>query len=94
MHHSRQLWGNTPSPTRRKIRLIEGNAKCRHLKNGLERDFASARFLTKAPSLTVHKYIYLFTQGRGEDIGESERRGEGQHGKVQITKLGRRYQHD
>ncbi len=28
-------------PPRRKIRLIENNAKCRHLKSDLERDFAA-----------------------------------------------------
>jgi hypothetical protein len=32
-------------------------------------------------------YIYLFTQGRGRGSGEPERRGEGQHGRVQMTKL-------
>jgi hypothetical protein len=30
----------------RKIRLIEGNAKCRHLKSDLESDFAAALYLT------------------------------------------------
>ncbi len=34
-----------------KIRLIEGNAKCRHRKSDLEMDFASAIYLSKARSL-------------------------------------------
>jgi hypothetical protein len=55
----------------RKIRLIEGNAKCRHLKSDLERDFAAALYLPEPPPVThctlysVHTYVYLFTQGRG-----------------------------
>ncbi len=38
-------------PARRKIRLKEGNAKCRHQKIYLERDFAAAIYLPEAPPL-------------------------------------------
>ncbi len=45
---------------------------------------------------TCIQYTYsLFTQGRGEGGRvEPERRGEGQHKRVQITELGWQYQHD
>ncbi len=57
--------------THRKIRLIEGNAKCRHLK--YQRDFAEGVFLSEAqnpiripPLHTVYVYrVYFFTQKRG-----------------------------
>jgi hypothetical protein len=35
--------------TLRKIRLIEGNAKCRHLKNELYRDLAAGVYQSEAP---------------------------------------------
>ncbi len=35
---------------RRKIRLIEGNAKFLHLKSDLQKDFPAAGYLFKAPS--------------------------------------------
>jgi hypothetical protein len=35
---------------RRKIRLIESNAKCRYLKIDLNREFAAGVFLFEAPS--------------------------------------------
>jgi hypothetical protein len=81
---------------RRKIRIIEGNAKCRHqkkfaCKGTLRQAFVCLRPRTQTPPPTV---LYLFTQGRreGERGGrlEPERRGEGQ----QFTKLGRKYRHD
>jgi hypothetical protein len=40
----------------------------------------------------IYPFLYLFTQG-GRRV-EPERRGEGQQGRVQITTLGRKYQHD
>jgi hypothetical protein len=41
------------------------------------------------PPYILYTYtVYLFTQGRGRGRVEPERRGEGQQGKVQITKLG------
>jgi hypothetical protein len=62
---------------RRKIRFIEGNAKCRHLKKltcegTLRKVFICLRPRTPAPYLhTVYMYtVYLFTQGRGKR-GES-----------------------
>ncbi len=45
----------------RKIRLIEGNAKCLHLKSALERDFAAAVYLSEAqkyhPRVTTDREI-------------------------------------
>ncbi len=78
----------------RKISLIEGIAKCRHLKKiYLYRDFAAGVYLSEAqnpippPLHTVYVYsiqytVYLFTQGRGGRV-EQERRLVGQ----QFTKL-------
>ncbi len=80
---------------RRKIRLKECNAKCRHLKK-LPVKGLCGRCLTvwgpephNAPTLhTVHVYtVYLFTKGRGRRV-EPERRLEVQT----FTKLGRKYQ--
>ncbi len=69
---------------RRKIRLIEGNAKSHHLKKftckeTLRQVFICLRPRTPNPPLhTVYVYIeYLFTQGRG--AGEFNRR-EGERG--------------
>ncbi len=80
----------------RKIRLKEGNAKCRHLKkltcNGTWRQvFICLRPRTPYPPplYTVYVYnvftVFLFTQTWGGGV-EPERRG--------FTKLGRKYQHD
>jgi hypothetical protein len=64
----------------RKIRLIESNAKCRHLKSDLESDFAAAFYLTEPPPrhtlYSVHTYVYLFTQGRGGGAREKGNRGD------------------
>ncbi len=87
------------TPPRRKIRLIEGNAKCRHLKKfickgTLRQVFICLRLRTPPPQPLRKVYVYtvyLFTQGRGpEGTVEPERRLEGQ----QFTKLGQKYQHD
>jgi hypothetical protein len=57
--------------------------------NDLEREFAAAIYLSKAPSRdTLYPYLYIFTQGRGGGNVEPERRGEGQQGRVQIANLG------
>ncbi len=88
-------------PKRKKIRLIEDNEKCRHLKSivckeTLRRVFIFLRPRTSYPSplYTLHIYlykVYLFTQKRGDgEILEPERRLERQ----QLTKLGRIYQRD
>jgi hypothetical protein len=87
----------------RKIRLIEGIAKCRHLKKftgkgTLLKVFICIRLRTPyhppPPSLPhcMRVYSILIHQGRGvgEERVEPERRGEGQ----KFTKLGRKYQHD
>jgi len=59
-------------------------------------DFAAGVYLSEAqtptfpPPYTPYVYaytVYLFTKGRGERV-EPERSGEGQQGRVQITKLG------
>jgi hypothetical protein len=77
-----------------KIRLIEGYAKCLHLrkstfKGTLRQVFICLRPRTPYLSLyNVYVYtVYLFTQRRGGRV-EPERRGDGQQGSVQITKLG------
>ncbi len=75
--HFRGFFHQVNCPSRRKIRLIEGNAKCRHLKK------LRQVFICLMPRTAV----YLFTQGRGGGV-EPERRLEGQ----QFTKLGRKYQ--
>jgi hypothetical protein len=61
---------------RSKIRLTEGNAKCRQLKKStLQRDFAADVYLSEAqnpispPPLYVYS-VYLFTKGRGGGGGE------------------------
>ncbi len=60
---------------RRKIRLIEGNTKCRHLKKiDLLRDFAAGVYLSEAqnpkpsPSLQhcIREYSILIHTGKGE----------------------------
>ncbi len=64
----------TPGRQRRKVRLIEGNAKCRHLKKMTCRGTLRQVFIcmmpkTPSPTLThcirVYSTVYLFTQGRG-----------------------------
>jgi hypothetical protein len=83
---------------RRKIRLIEGNAECRHLKKlickGILRQVFICMWLRTPPPLhTVYVYTWysiLIHAGKGRDEGggrvEPERRLEGQ----QFTKLGRK----
>jgi hypothetical protein len=47
------------------------------------------------PTYTLYtciQYTYSYREGGGRV--EPVRRGEGQQGRVQITKLGRKYQHD
>jgi hypothetical protein len=83
---------------RRKIRLIEGNAKCRHLKK-LTWKGLCGRFLCVwgpepyTPRYTLYtciQYTYSHREGgRGRRV-KPERRGERQ----QFIKLGRKYQHD
>ncbi len=81
--------------TRRKIRLLEGNAKCRHLKElnlkgTLRQVFISLWPRTLYPyplpytlfTCIVYTTVYFFTQGRG-GVVEPGRREEGQ----QFTKL-------
>jgi hypothetical protein len=56
-------------------RLIEDNARCRHLKNWPEKDFARQVFMCLRPrtppippfthSIRVYSTIYSITQGRG-----------------------------
>jgi hypothetical protein len=87
----------------KKIRFIEGNAKCRHqkkfpCKGTLRQVFICLRPRTPyiytsipLPLHTVRVYSILFTQGRGkEGEVEPERRFQRQ----QFTQLGPKYQHD
>jgi hypothetical protein len=56
-----QILGVAVGKERRKIRLIEGNAKCRHLKIGtLRQMFICLRLMTAYPSPlhTVHIHVY------------------------------------
>ncbi len=48
---SSDFWLGVP---RRKIRLVEGGAKCRHLQNYLQRDFAAVVYLSKAQNPIPH----------------------------------------
>jgi hypothetical protein len=51
---------------RRNIRLIEGSAKCRHLKKlACKRDFAAGVYLSETQNPPPPPTLYLFTQGRG-----------------------------
>jgi hypothetical protein len=86
---------------RRKIRRIEGNAKCRNLKRlTCKGTLRPGVCLSEAqnpilPPLThcicVQYTVLLSTQGKGEGGRvEPERKLEGQ----QFTKLGRKYQRD
>ncbi len=64
-------------------------------KSDLEGDFAAVIFLSEAQP-PVYTYIpihVLMHTGKGGSV-EPVRRGEGQQGRVQITKLGWKYQHD
>ncbi len=67
---------------RRKIRIVGGNAKCRHLnkltsKGSLRQVIICLRPRTPyPPTLTVYVYtVYLFTQGRGERGEFNQREG-------------------
>jgi hypothetical protein len=82
----------------RKIRFIEGIEKCYHLKKiDLQRDFAAGLYLSEAqhpmlpPTPLTHALYtcihYTYSQ-RERGRVEPERRGGGQQGRIQITKLG------
>ncbi len=85
---------------RRKIGLIEGNAKCRHLKKNWPVNGLCSRCLSvwgPVPQATPsHTVLYTCIQDTyshsegGKEKVEPERRIEGQ----QFTKLSRKYQHD
>ncbi len=87
---------------RRKIRLLECNAKCRYLKKLTCRGtLGQVFYLSEAPSLPMTPYspltrihvenVYLFTQvrwGRGVELTREKVRG------AIIHKAGRKYQND
>jgi serine/threonine protein kinase len=87
--------------TRRRIRLIEGNTKCRHLKKFTCKGLCGRCLSVWGPEPhipplhTVHVYtvynilIHTGKRGGGGRV-QRERRLEGQ----QFTKLGRKYQHE
>jgi hypothetical protein len=73
----------------RKIRLIEDNAKCRHLKSDLERSFVASLYLSYPPpprhnSTFVHILIHT---GKGGVLNQRE--GESTDHKA----AGSKYQH-
>ncbi len=81
---------------RRKIRLIEGNAKFRHLSKLSSKGILWQMFICPRPKTphppplhTVYVYTVTYSHREGGRV-EPERRLEGQ----QFTKLGRKYQHD
>ncbi len=91
---------------RRKIRLIEGSAKCRHLKKltckGTLRQvftvyISEAQNPIPPPPLlrTVYKRVYntvyLFTHGKGEGGRELRQR---EDKRATVHKAGSKYQHD
>ncbi len=87
--------------SRRKIRLTEGNAKCRHLKKLTCKGTLLQVFICQRPRTlfppppththTVYVYtVYLFTQVGEDGRFEPDKKLEGQ----QFTKLGLIYQHD
>jgi hypothetical protein len=62
---------------RRKIRLKEGNAKCRHLKNDLKRDFAAGVYLSESQNpifrtytLYTHIYSKFIHTGKGGEFNQ------------------------
>ncbi len=97
------LWEYNETGRRRKIRLIESNAKCGHLKKltceGTFRQvFIRQRPRTSPPCtlplthcISVYNIlIHMEKRGMRGELNQPERRGVGQH----FTKLGRKYQHD
>ncbi len=91
------LWisGNEVKLRDRKIRLIEGTAKCRHLNKLTWRGTLQQVFICgpelHSPPYTLYTCIqYTYHTGKGGGRVEPERRLEGQ----QFTKLGRKYQHN
>jgi hypothetical protein len=86
----------TDKALRRKIRLIESNAKCRHLKLICKRTLRQVFICLRPEPLTpppptyfTHSMFIHTGMGWGGTV-EPERRLEGQH----FTQLGRKYQHD
>ncbi len=84
---------------RRKIRLIEGNTKCRYLQKKLPVKGLCGRYLSvwgpdpiSPPPYTLYTCIQYIHTGKGWEGGrlEPERRFEWQH----FKKLGLKYQHD
>ncbi len=97
------MLNSTDPADRRKIRLIEDNAKCRHLKKWPGKGLCGSNFSVRGPLLSsipppsllhnFYRYISLLIHTGKRGSVEPESKGEGQQGRVQITKLGRKYQH-
>jgi hypothetical protein len=78
---------------RRKMRLIEKNAKCRYLKKlTCKGTLQQVFYLYESPPPCIYVYCirYLFTQGGG---GGGELTREKVRGAI-VHKAGRKYQHD
>jgi hypothetical protein len=87
-----QCWngGGVMDWQRKKIRLIEGNAKCRHLKNWPVKWLCCRpRNPYSSPFHTVYVYtVYLITQRRGRGDGWTREKGRGATGESTDHKAG------
>jgi hypothetical protein len=86
---------NLEGRVRRKIRLIEGNAKCRHLKNLPVKGLCGRCYLSEAQSLILHPlthcirvYSILIYTGKGGGESITREKGIGATGESTDHKAG------